>query len=127
MGVHVQAWEPHCNNGWWACPGGSPAGWTCIPPSSVCDGYANCPNGGDEENCNGGGGGGETGGGGSGGDVEIMILESVVKDSSATISLLIRNLRATSWEVPMPKEGPSRGRLAFKVGTTSAAEPSLGR
>merc|ERR1712198_399195 len=31
---------------------GGPAGWTCIPPSTVCDGYANCPNGGDEENCN---------------------------------------------------------------------------
>merc|ERR1711872_268657 len=65
--VHVQAFELHCNNGWWLCPGGSPDGWTCIPPSYVCDGYANCPNGGDEEHCNGaGGGGGETGGGGSG-------------------------------------------------------------
>merc|ERR1711872_1025817 len=50
--------------GYWACPG---MGWICIPSSNVCDGYPNCPNGGDEENCDGGGGGGENCGGGSGG------------------------------------------------------------
>jgi len=61
--VHVQAFTPTCNDGWWACPGGSPDGWTCIPSSSVCDGYRNCDNGADEENCDGGqGGNGDNGG-----------------------------------------------------------------
>merc|ERR1712198_501417 len=62
--VHVQV-EARCSKGYWACPG---MGWICIPSSNVCDGYPNCPNGGDEENCDGGGGGGgENCGGGSGG------------------------------------------------------------
>jgi len=61
---HVQV-EARCSKGSWACPG---MGWICIPSSYVCDGYPNCPNGGDEENCDGGGGGGgENCGGGSGG------------------------------------------------------------
>merc|ERR1712136_621837 len=61
--VHVQAFTPTCNDGWWACPGGSSDGWTCIPSSSVCDGYRNCDNGADEENCDGGqGGNGDNGG-----------------------------------------------------------------
>merc|ERR1712198_306237 len=60
--VHVQV-EARCSKGSWACPG---MGWICIPSSYVCDGYPNCPNGGDEENCDGGGGGGgENCGGGS--------------------------------------------------------------
>merc|ERR550534_41399 len=59
-----------CSPGWWLCPGGTEQGWSCIEAKRVCDGFRNCENGGDEENCDGGTGGtggtGETGGTGGG-------------------------------------------------------------